>query len=380
MLCWFGLTHDAKAEVAQSKENLMTPLWQVATEGQIWSSPAVEKGRIYVGSDDGDFYAIDQASQTVLWRFATQGKVRAAPALDAKHVYFSSDDGYLYALNKESGQEVWRFHLNDGDVPRIGPANHAPWVFDYEKSSPVLANGRLFIGSADQHFYAIDSQNGKQIWRIQTNGMVRATPSLGDKVVYISSWGGRVYQIDQTSGQINWQFDTGSPIVSRVVAVGDKLIVGARNGVLFALNAQGTEQWRFTMPEGSWVESSAVVDSDQRHFYLGTSDAKILYKFDSQTGKTIWQTTLHGWIWGTPLLYQGQVYIGASGAKEYWTPVTQGFFKVNTKTGHTTKLYTPASSPTHYVHGGVFATPAVQNNQLIVADLDGKVYGFALSQ
>ena len=85
-------------------------------------------GRVYFGSYDGNFYALEAKSGALLWKFATQGERRFAarhlhgalpaaevmpdpfdvylssPALDADLVYFGSGDGNVYALEASSGK------------------------------------------------------------------------------------------------------------------------------------------------------------------------------------------------------------------------------------------------------------------------------------
>jgi hypothetical protein len=46
--------------------------WKFHTGGRVVSSPAVVNGVVYVGSTDGNFYALDAASGTVRWKFATK--------------------------------------------------------------------------------------------------------------------------------------------------------------------------------------------------------------------------------------------------------------------------------------------------------------------
>ena len=36
------------------------------------------------------------------------------------------------------------------------------------RSTPLFSDGRVFFGSADKNFYAIDSKNGDLIWKIET--------------------------------------------------------------------------------------------------------------------------------------------------------------------------------------------------------------------
>lgn len=62
------------------------------------------------------------------------------PSLVDATVYVGSDDGNLYAVDARSGEERWRFATGDE-------------VF----SSPVIVDGVVYIGSADGSLYAVES-------------------------------------------------------------------------------------------------------------------------------------------------------------------------------------------------------------------------------
>src|SRR5262249_34437168 len=62
------------------------------------SSPAVSKGIVYFGSENGSFYALNSATGAKLWSYATGGGVRSSPAVVDDVAYFGSGDGNVYAL------------------------------------------------------------------------------------------------------------------------------------------------------------------------------------------------------------------------------------------------------------------------------------------
>ena len=69
--------------------------------GLVLSSPAVDKnGIVFVGSTDGNFYAIDGVTGTVKWKYAVGAAINSSPAIGSDGaVYFAADDGNLYGLH-----------------------------------------------------------------------------------------------------------------------------------------------------------------------------------------------------------------------------------------------------------------------------------------
>src|ERR1700748_2215573 len=54
--------------------------WSFHTHGEVISSPAVVNGVVYVGSDDGNLYAIDQQTGSQKWKFQTGARITSSPA------------------------------------------------------------------------------------------------------------------------------------------------------------------------------------------------------------------------------------------------------------------------------------------------------------
>jgi len=68
------------------------------------SSPAVVGGVLYIGSDDGHFYALNSSSGNLLWNQALGSFSVSSPAIVKGVVYVSVWEGRDYALNASSGE------------------------------------------------------------------------------------------------------------------------------------------------------------------------------------------------------------------------------------------------------------------------------------
>ena len=85
------------------------PIWSGPTSDQIvFSSPAIENGVLFIGSDGGALYAFDATGTTncsgtpktctPLRTRGTGGMVRSSPAPAGNTVFVGSEDGKLYAF------------------------------------------------------------------------------------------------------------------------------------------------------------------------------------------------------------------------------------------------------------------------------------------
>src|SRR5260221_13863594 len=66
--------------------------WKFRTGGKIFSSPAIVNGLAFIGSEDGNLYAIDIKTGRRTWKFPTGGAVHSSPAIYGDNVYFGSFD------------------------------------------------------------------------------------------------------------------------------------------------------------------------------------------------------------------------------------------------------------------------------------------------
>jgi outer membrane protein assembly factor BamB len=59
----------------------------------------VAGGTVYVGSQDGQVYALDATTGSLRWSYPTGGPVYSGPAVAGGTVYVGSDDHKVYALS-----------------------------------------------------------------------------------------------------------------------------------------------------------------------------------------------------------------------------------------------------------------------------------------
>jgi len=344
------------------------------TGGQIWSSPAHDKGAVYIGSDDGSLWALDLEALTPKWKADTGGRVRSTPAVVNDSVYFASDDGFLYCVAVSDGSRSWRFDLHSAGIERVLPSLHPPYAYDYLTSSPTVHRGLVIVGSANGTLYAIEAATGQEKWRFKTGGRIRSTPKVHQKRVYFGSWDHHLYALDVEDGKQIWRFDTGG-IVQASPAFGDgRVYIGSRNPRVFALDAAtGKPVWEFEHTDGSWVESSGVYLDGV--LYMGSSDALTLFAFDGATGDVKWKYRTVGWSWCTPSISDETIYIGSISAFPYYfegVTLERGLHAVDLKTGKP-RWVVPTGELPGFVTGGVMSTPLVVNGRVIVGALDNRL-------
>ncbi len=136
--------------LADGGQGIVTENWAFTIGGPILSSPAfgTAAGTIYVGSDDGNLYAIvdDGRDAVEKWTFATGSPVFATPAIGPDGtIYFGSNNGNLYAISDQfclsspgefypCGAEKWAFLVDSS-------------VYLFRPSPAIGADGTIYVGS-----------------------------------------------------------------------------------------------------------------------------------------------------------------------------------------------------------------------------------------
>jgi len=104
--------------------------------------------------------------------------------------------------NEQSGTAMFRGNLaRTGVYPGSGPKalTRLIWKFrteDLVDSSPAVADGVVYVGSFDNHLYAVDIATGQERWRFKTEALVGSSPAVADGVVYFGSGDGHLYAVE----------------------------------------------------------------------------------------------------------------------------------------------------------------------------------------
>ena len=289
--------------------------WRFKTEGPIRGDAVITGENLYFGSSDGFLYALDKRDGNLLWKFKTDGAITGSPAIADQTVYISSRDNHVYAIDIQSGNQKWSFKMET-----ILPDNHAGW--EYFMASPVVYGDQLFVGSGDGHLYSLGKESGNVQWKFKTNGRIRATALVHDETIYQPSNDGYIYVLNESDGELLWKFETRgatynpadfgfdrSSIFTQPIIVDGKLILGSRDGNVYAVDVKTHKEiWSFTYGT-TWAMSIAVSDGV---VYTGWSTNDLFSAIDLETGEEIWQYQSGSHVYSTPLVLNSGVVIGSA--------------------------------------------------------------------
>lgn len=185
------------------------------------SSPMLDRGRVYFGTQAGIVYSLDARSGRVVWTYHAKGAVKASPTLSSGVLYFGDYSGHLQAVSERNGSPQW---VSGSEGALFGSGTFY--------STPAVMYGRVFLGNTDGRIYAYDASSGRLDWAVQTGAYVYSSPAVTSApglgpTVYIGSYNGTFYALNARTGAISWQFGThgrisGSPtVIGRIVYFAD---------------------------------------------------------------------------------------------------------------------------------------------------------------
>jgi outer membrane protein assembly factor BamB len=194
------------------------------------SSPALYNDTLYVGNDglkNIHFYAFDPRDGSVKWKFPVKKQIFSSPAVAGGVVYIHVRDDHVYALDAVDGTLVWK-------SPAPSPQKFWDPVFmDPSKSSPAVDGTRVYLGIY-RDLVALDRQNGKVLWRAETKRKVDSTPLVIGETVYVGSDDRHFYAFDAASGKKLWSYRTAGSISSSPTYGEGLILIGSNDGFLYA--------------------------------------------------------------------------------------------------------------------------------------------------
>ncbi|MFW6448112.1 MAG: PQQ-binding-like beta-propeller repeat protein [Halobacteriota archaeon] len=366
------------------------PGWTRATDDAIWASPVVANGTVYVGSYDGDLYAVNAEDGEVRWRHSTGDRIDATAAVADGTVYIGSFDRNVYALDAETGDERWVYG-NEGIV----------------RSSPTVVDGTVYVGTHCRveecsayydvrwpevgYVLALDAETGDLEWRFETGDGVLPKPAVVDGTVFAASSDSTVYALDATDGSLQWEYDTPAPIMGSPAVRSDLLVVGDLSGTVTALSPDdGAHEWTYrarrtddpSVPESELITCSPTACGDVVYVGVvrmgrdrGRGEGE-LWAIDATDGDRRWSAGPFGQMVGSsPTVVGEEVYVGAHTNDTSSEHPDPGLFAI-ADGGEVRWRYTVDPA----VHRGFGSSPTVADDRLFIGGWGGTLYAFDLQE
>lgn len=279
---------------------------------------AYDQGRIYVTSGFGVVICMDAATGREIWRHDMGMPIINAPTVSGGRVFFSTYDNHFYALATADGRQLW---------DHTGVAEPASMLVS---TSAAVAGELVIAPYTSGEIFALRAQNGQVNWSevLSRSGQVTALSQLDDiagrpvidrDAVYAISQSGVMAAINANSGERMWTREIGG--IHTPWAAGDYVYVLDNNDRVICLTRkEGRVRWIHQLPE--WddpdnkedeiVWAGPVLVSNRLIIVSSHGYAESLSPY---TGKLLGRMEIPGGTLITPVVANDTVYLYTAGAE-----------------------------------------------------------------
>jgi len=301
-----------------------------STHGQEWSS--------YRGPN-GDGTALAKANLEgtlkVHWKVPTELGFSSFSIANGKAVTLVAEDGkeVCVALDATNGQRLWSSQLGSNKYDGGGGAGaRGNKGGDGPRSTPTISDGMVYVYDAQMKLFCLELESGKEVWSqdISNNFGGRnirwqnaASPVVDDVRVFVSGGGEgqSMLAFDKKTGDVVWKIGTEkmTHATPTLTAIDDKVqIIFFMQSGMIALNPEdGKQIWRNDFDFRTSTAASPVVLGDHVFGSAGYGVGAKLFKVKGNIAELIWEKPNRLMNhWSTPVFYDGHLY-GMFSFKKY---------------------------------------------------------------
>jgi outer membrane protein assembly factor BamB len=175
--------------------------------GATVTAPVVSgRGWIVLAVEPGELLGVRASDGQLVWRQSVGATTTHPPAFGGEGaLYASLSDGRVVALGLDKGSRLWER------------------AFPGTLSALTATRDRVFVGSTDNFFYALNATTGRDEWRWRNGGDVIGA-TVDDEKVYFASLDNILRAVNRGNGNQRWRKPTGTrpvlpPLAFRGVVV-----------------------------------------------------------------------------------------------------------------------------------------------------------------
>ena len=242
--------------------------WTFTLDKPARGGPTIADGKVFVGTDGGSVYAVDESTGQQAWRASVGGAVLTPPAVSGGKVFVVAASGKdfldrLVAFDEATGKLVWSYSqalgvagataptttdgrvfvgLGDGSMRAFRAGNGDPlWAqgtgADFKAdSAPAVSGDSVYVTDAAAGLDRFKITDGHREWNyLFEEGLTAAAPLVGSSVVYVGMSDGSIAAVDLSTGNLVWRSASGTGGVGPLAPAGDVLIAqhqGAKGSIV----------------------------------------------------------------------------------------------------------------------------------------------------
>ena len=370
------------------------PGWPVVADGKVYATTGqrVSYDPYTFEYSESEFVCLDAFTGALVWKLP----IETHPPRDSIAIAYGNlyiIPGFIKEMTMDqyetpnevwaigsSSWPMWRKDSENSGAGQSGPTQlNLRWKFTTGagvSSTPVIFDGRVYVGSQDRNIYCTDARNGRLLWTFTTGARIKSSVAVADGKVYVGPDDGNVYCLDAKSGSMLWTTEAGgyieasfkavTGIRSSPIVVEDRVYVGSLDTNLYCLDSNsGDIVWKFET-EG-YITSSPAVSDDVVYVTSKEPGSGALYKIDATEGTQIWKCDIPYVLVAdrgtdlqvSPTIADDIICVGAN---------KQNYYGVNASTGEIEWTYVTTEG-TEGIGGYLVGSAGYHDGQFFVVDM-----------
>ncbi len=277
------------------------------------------------------------------WTFEAGKYLKSSPVVSDGKIFLGGPTGVFHAVDAGSGKEVWQTDAGLGvDAPAL------------------IHNKHVYIGTKDGWLLCLKSKTGEKVWAYETMGEIVGAPNQathpvsGQSLILVGSYDNYLHCVDAKNGQLIWKFESMNYINGTPAIWKDEVVVfGGCDAQLYMVSLADGKLIRQVDLEAPIASSVGIKD----HFaYVGDMD-KTVHAIDLNTGKITWGYLHRNFpYFSSPAITEELVIIGGR---------DKGLHAIERISGEQKWRYS--------ARGRIDGSPVISGGKIVIGSMDGKV-------
>jgi outer membrane protein assembly factor BamB len=264
--------------------------WSFVECRTMYSSPAVAGNRVYISTaekgpftDRGALYCLDADTGAVVWKAAPERYLAtfSSPSVSGRYLVVgeglhTTRDARVLCLDREkNGATLWSYRTRS-----------------HVESSPVIADGRVYIGAGDDGYYCFrldPDQSGAAVveWHLSGENYrdAETSPAVADGRVFfgLGVGGHALVCADAATGRELWRVGTPAPVFTPPAVAEAKVLIGMGHGNVILSEEEVIASTRDSL------KRSGKTDSEVAALTASMSVRGAVWCVDQATNRVCWK-------------------------------------------------------------------------------------------
>lgn len=230
-----------------------------------------------------------------LWTFECEDEIRGTPIVSDGKLYVGCYDNNLYCLDADNGEFLWKYATEGGVA-----------------ATPVVDDGLIYVPSEDHRLYCLTEDNGRLVWTYYSEGPLRSSPVIFEGHIFFGSDDHHLHVVSTASGRRAWRVEAVDSVRSKPLIADERVYFGSESGDFYCVDFRGEIKWRFRAKRA--VTCSPVMNEGMLFF---TSMDWTMYALEAEGGWQVWRFRMGGPSISSPVLHEGKLYVGSADGNIY---------------------------------------------------------------